>query len=120
MNASRIGVSLRKARVTAGLTQAELGRRMGTSQPAIARAESGLVEPTLDFLERFVVATGEALWLGSIMILPTEQPIDAQARIRRALGDYEPNPWRRDPSPAEQRSLESDGLTRESFNRTSG
>jgi hypothetical protein len=33
------------------------------------------------------------------------------------LGDYEFDPWAREPSPAEARSLEADGLGRERFAR---
>lgn len=122
MITSQIGIQLRRTRRKAGLTQAELARRMGTSQPAVARAESGLVQPTLDFVDRFVRVTGEPLRIGSLLLLPAE-PANVETerteRIRRAVGDYEFNPWQRDPSPSEARSLEADGLTRERFERES-
>ncbi|MGI8647365.1 MAG: XRE family transcriptional regulator [Acidimicrobiales bacterium] len=46
-------------RTQAGITQSELARRMGTSQPAIARMESGGHTPSLDMLDRL----GHALHL---------------------------------------------------------
>jgi transcriptional regulator with XRE-family HTH domain len=49
------------ARVKAGLSQAELAERMGTSQSAIARLESGRVRPSLTTLKRLAEATGTTL-----------------------------------------------------------
>ncbi len=47
-----------EARARAGLTQQELADRMGTTQPVIARLESGRQKPTTKTLERFAKATG--------------------------------------------------------------
>lgn len=118
MKTAEIGIQLRRARCKAGLSQMRLAERMGTSQSAIARAESGLVQPTLDFIERFVGETGESLAIGSLIILPTgarDRREERTERIRRAIGDYEFNPWLRNPTPSEQKSLEADGLSREYF-----
>lgn len=49
---------IREARRRAGLTQAELARRVGTSQPAIARYERARAMPDLDTLHRIVEACG--------------------------------------------------------------
>ncbi|MDR7171032.1 ribosome-binding protein aMBF1 (putative translation factor) [Nocardia kruczakiae] len=49
------------ARTAAGLTQTELARRMGTTQPTIARIEGGGRIPTLDMLERLATAIGMQL-----------------------------------------------------------
>jgi transcriptional regulator with XRE-family HTH domain len=51
-------VLIREARKRAGLTQAELGRRTGRGQPAIARWERGAVEPGLSTLVEIVRACG--------------------------------------------------------------
>ena len=51
-------------RTEAGLTQAELARRMGTTQSAIARMEGGGARPSLDTLERLAVAVGKDLVVG--------------------------------------------------------
>ena len=42
----------------AGLTQEELARRMGTTQPVVARLESGRTRPSMRTLERLAEATG--------------------------------------------------------------
>lgn len=39
-----------------GVSQAELAKRMGTKQSAIARIESGNYNPSLKFLEKIAVA----------------------------------------------------------------
>jgi transcriptional regulator with XRE-family HTH domain len=46
------------ARTRAKLSQAELAKKMGTSQSTIARLESGAAKPSLSTLERFAKATG--------------------------------------------------------------
>ncbi|HXZ87870.1 MAG TPA: helix-turn-helix transcriptional regulator [Candidatus Binataceae bacterium] len=45
------------ARVRAGLTQAELAKRMGTTQSVIARLESGAQLPSVNTLLKFAKAT---------------------------------------------------------------
>jgi transcriptional regulator with XRE-family HTH domain len=54
---------IREARRRAGLTQAELATRVGTSQPAIARYERARAMPDLPTLHRIVEACGFALRL---------------------------------------------------------
>ena len=49
------------ARIKHGVTQAELARRVGTTQSAIARFESGVGNPTLDFLSKVSEAVGAQL-----------------------------------------------------------
>lgn len=53
-----IAYELIRARLRAGLSQAELAARMGTSQSAIARLESGQTLPSTKTLLRFAEATG--------------------------------------------------------------
>ncbi len=50
-----------KLRTEAGLTQAELAERMGTTQSAIARLEGGGTRPTLETLEKLASAVGQEL-----------------------------------------------------------
>lgn len=50
-----------KARARAGLSQAELARRMKTTQSTIARLESGRGLPSTRTLARFAKATGHRL-----------------------------------------------------------
>lgn len=54
---------VREARRRAGLTQADLARRVGTSQPAIARYERARSMPDLGTLHRIVQACGLELRL---------------------------------------------------------
>ena len=50
-------------RTTAGLTQSELARRMGTTQSAIARMENSGSIPTLELLDRVGRAVGTEITL---------------------------------------------------------
>lgn len=54
----RSGSLLREARLRAGLTQAELACRAGTTQSAISRWEAGVTRPPLEALRRLVRACG--------------------------------------------------------------
>ena len=56
--AAEVGERIHAAREAAGLTQRELARRMGTSQAAIDRLESGGVGATLTTLQRVATALG--------------------------------------------------------------
>lgn len=47
---------LRQRRLEAGVTQRELGERIGFAQPAIARIESGRQLPTIATLQRMATA----------------------------------------------------------------
>lgn len=72
---------IREARGRAGLTQAELAERVGTSQPAIARYERARVMPDLDTLHRIVGACGLTLRLEL-----AEPDAQREAAARAALG----------------------------------
>jgi transcriptional regulator with XRE-family HTH domain len=50
-------------RLTAGLSQTEVAARMGTSQSAVARLESGVTDTRASTLERYAAAVGgEITW----------------------------------------------------------
>lgn len=53
-----IVAQLTAARLRAGMTQAELARRIGTQRSNICRLESGAQNPTLDLLLRVSEALG--------------------------------------------------------------
>lgn len=53
-----VGYLVFQARAVAGLTQAELASRIGSSQPTIARWESGRQLPSVRSLLRLAEATG--------------------------------------------------------------
>lgn len=56
-----LAAALIKARADASLTQEELAVRMGTTQSAIARLESGRSRPSTATLAKFAKATGTRL-----------------------------------------------------------
>jgi transcriptional regulator with XRE-family HTH domain len=87
---------LREARLRAGLTQAELGRRVHRSQSQIARWERGDVKPSLETLRELIRACGLELtfglatyddsydeWIERYLALPVEERIE-QAFARAA------------------------------------
>ena len=53
--------AIAKARRRAGLSQAELARRMKTTQSTVARLENGRGQPSTRTLLRFAKATGHKL-----------------------------------------------------------
>ena len=65
------GAVLEQARRLSGLTQGQLARLADTSQPAIARLESGAASPTIATLERILRAAGFQLRL-ELQSLPPE------------------------------------------------
>ena len=56
---------IRGARRSAGLTQAQLARRLGVAQPVVARLESPTANPTVRTLDRALRATGHRLALAT-------------------------------------------------------
>lgn len=56
---------IRAARAEAKLTQAQLARRLGTSQPAIVKLERPGANPTVRTLDRVLRATGHRLELSA-------------------------------------------------------
>ena len=71
---------LRAARARAGISQAELAARTGTSQAAVARREAGHEDPRLSTLRRLVYACGEILEL-------TTRPLPPSTRRDRLQGE---------------------------------
>jgi transcriptional regulator with XRE-family HTH domain len=59
--AFELGNLISEARMFAGISQADLAKRMSTTQSSVSRAENGDVEPSLDFLERVAKAVGTTL-----------------------------------------------------------
>jgi len=58
-----VGYLLRLAREDAGLTQADLARRLGCSQQAVAQAERWEGNPTVELMRRWAAACGSRLSL---------------------------------------------------------
>lgn len=78
---SESAVLLRNARLQAGLTQAELARRMGVSQAAVAKLERPGANPTVDTLDAALWATGHSL----VLEAPERRPGVDESLIRQHL-----------------------------------
>ena len=72
-------------RTEAGLTQRELGRRMGTTQSAIARMEGGGTRPTLETLRKLAAAVGADLVVGVGANLAEDRSVVRLLREGRAV-----------------------------------
>jgi transcriptional regulator with XRE-family HTH domain len=78
---------LRDARRAAGLTQAELASRLGTTQSAIARLEREAANPRIETLDRALRACGREL---SLAARPHKSSIDetlVAAHLRMPPGE---------------------------------
>lgn len=63
-----------RLRIQRGLTQAQLAKLAKTSQPSIARLESGRKQPSLAFLQRVSRALGARV---EVRIAPQEEPLSS-------------------------------------------
>jgi transcriptional regulator with XRE-family HTH domain len=72
------GLVLRQARAEAGLSQAELARRAGTSQAAISNIERGLRQPTVDLVDRLLRACGRQLTAAPVSSAIEVDPYDLE------------------------------------------
>jgi transcriptional regulator with XRE-family HTH domain len=66
----QLAAELTRVRVSAGLTQAQLAKRMKAKQAAIARVESGRHLPSLATLRDYAAATGQYLEVSFKSIRP--------------------------------------------------
>lgn len=80
----RADLLLRKARLAAGLSQAQLAHRARTSQSAIARYERAVSTPSLSTIERLLRACGQPLRL-TTPPAAGRGPVRTRARSRAAL-----------------------------------
>ena len=78
-----VATMIRRTRTRAGLTQRELAELTGTSQPALARYETGAALPTLPTLERLLLACGRRLELRAVRKTGRSAPITS---VRGQLG----------------------------------
>lgn len=80
---SDVATIIRQARSEAGLSQAALARLADTSQPALARYETGATLPALPTLERVLSACGRSL---EIRAARRRRPAAATTSVRGQLG----------------------------------
>lgn len=78
---------VRVVRERAGLTQEELARRAGTSQPAVARYESGSAHPSTATLQRLTRAGGYELQVELVRANPSDLSTDRARKLRRHRGE---------------------------------
>ena len=77
---------IRGVRRRQGLTQAQLARRAGTSQPVISAYEHGRRDPGYETLRKLVEAAGERLRVDAVAISSDLQPPrDVEEHARRLL-----------------------------------
>ncbi|HZT91699.1 MAG TPA: helix-turn-helix transcriptional regulator [Gaiellaceae bacterium] len=76
------GLLIREARLLAGLSQGELGARVGKHRAQIARWERGAVEPSFETLRELVRACGFEL---NVAIGPVEDDAVEEKVLRRKL-----------------------------------
>ena len=86
--APRCGPLIREVRRRHKLGQAELARRLGTSQAAISRIERDLVSPSIETLNRILEAMGETI-LVSTAPLSQSAPGAGNVPIAELRADYE-------------------------------
>lgn len=82
-----VGVALREARVAAGLSQAALARRAGTSQATVSTYESGRKRPSVETFSRLLAASGARLSVEAGRPASTEPSAAEHARTGRRLVD---------------------------------
>lgn len=70
--ALNISLKIIEARIRAGLTQAQLAKKIGTKQPSIARVENGDKPPSFPFLNKIEKALNTSI----ISISPTNHPFE--------------------------------------------
>jgi transcriptional regulator with XRE-family HTH domain len=71
-----LAAALSARRLELGLSQTEVAARMGTSQSAVARLESGQADLRLSTLERYAAALGQRLdW--NLSLAPLEPRDDS-------------------------------------------
>ena len=79
------GELIRQARMSAGLTQKELGNRARIAEPTIGRYELGKLNPKPATLKKIAAALGIE-WYELISNSPDEQSEIAKEQMRQAIG----------------------------------
>ncbi|MGH8905119.1 MAG: helix-turn-helix domain-containing protein [Egibacteraceae bacterium] len=85
---------LRRARVTAGLSQQEVAARAGVTQPEVSAYENGRRQPTVPTLERLIAATGHTLRLVVEPVAPYQPMTLADLAVQLQRTDSQSRRWR--------------------------
>jgi len=78
---------IRAARTDAGLTQAELAKRMGVQQPVVARLEREGSDPRFSTVVRALKAVGQGVYAGSTTGAPQVDEDQIAALLRLSPAD---------------------------------
>lgn len=96
-----VATELRRARLRAGLTQAALAARAGTSQATLSAYESGSKQPSIETLTRLLAGAGSRLSVERgrpAVVLPSaSQAAQAARTLSDVLALAEALPSRHDP-----------------------
>jgi transcriptional regulator with XRE-family HTH domain len=90
--------TLRSVRLKAGLTQAQLAARAGTSQATLSAYENGSKQPSLATFSRLLQAAGARLAVEEIPAQRVEPSRRAGARLAQVLALAEALPVRHEPA----------------------
>src|SRR5712691_10133427 len=87
-----VAIAVRSMRMGAGLTQAQLAKRIGTTQPTIARLEKGIDvrTPRWDTLQRIARALGRQLRLKFAASSDDEELVEVEEPVRRPTAEPRP------------------------------
>ncbi|HEX4838171.1 MAG TPA: helix-turn-helix transcriptional regulator [Solirubrobacteraceae bacterium] len=80
MNAALL---LKDARRRAGLTQAELARKLGVTQAAISKLEDPRTNPTINTLDKALRATGRRLAMETVLYRPSVDESLIRQQLKR-------------------------------------
>ena len=78
--------TLREARTRAGLTQAALARRAGTSQATLSAYENGRKQPSVETLSRLLQAAGQRLTIEPAPVAVLQPSAASHKQTARELG----------------------------------
>jgi DNA-binding XRE family transcriptional regulator len=96
----RLVADLTAQRRSAGLSQTEVAARMGTSQSAVARLESGDADVRVSTLERYAAAIGSQLaWQARAQPGADQHPVGPDPKTPGPVGPDPVGPGPRTPGP---------------------
>lgn len=78
-----IGERIRNSRINAGMTQKELGSRMGVDSATVGKYERGILNPKLQTLEKIAAALGVTVWELGVVDSPEYRKVVADRRISK-------------------------------------
>lgn len=90
MSVMNPGKAIGDLRRSAGISQGELAKRMGTTQSAVARLEAGRLSPSFRTMQKAFAALGRQL---EVVARPATSYSPAEARPPAMVAEAEPIPY---------------------------